>query len=89
VRLRLNLRQRLGIGKSSAGFLARVIYEGGINMKEITIKINPATERKLQKYIDRNNSELPEGERHWAVEDAVNVLMLMRLDDEIKSMERK
>ena len=56
-------------------------------MKEITIKINQATECKLQKYIERNNRELPIGEKPWTLEDAVNILMLIRLDDEIKSIE--
>ena len=57
-----------------------------VKMIEVKININSKTLEKLQKYIDRNNNELPEGGNLWTVEDAVTVLMLMRLDDEMENI---
>jgi hypothetical protein len=55
-------------------------------MIEVTIKVNSATLRKLQKYIDRNNNELSEGETPWTIETAVTVLTLIQLEEELKSI---
>lgn len=48
--------------------------------KIIEIRLNPATQKKVQKYIDYMNQDRREDEREWDFKDAVYVLFATNLE---------